>query len=244
MNPSSFHRHDVAGDPGFGRIAALLLGTGALGLVATSAFYALAGPDAALPGGAVDAAAGQAATAASAGWMRAAALAGMPSDVMLAVGALMLAAMKRGRGAGLAVAGWFAMAISGALFIVVDAMVGFVLPAMAARPGGDAGYAASRALFDVLFAFGAWTTAAGALAAAWSARWPEFRWRAAPWLMRAAGAMGLLASTAWLLGLPGERLIGPGIALTAVALLVLAVALYTDRTQVAGDWSRPVSGLA
>lgn len=244
MYPSSFHRHDVAGDPSFGRIAALLVGAGALGLVATSAFYALAGPAAALPGAALDASAARAASAASAGWMRAAALAGMPSDVLLAVGGLMLASMKHGRGAGVAVAGWLAMAIAGALFIVVDAMVGFVLPAMALRPGAEAGYAASRALFDVLFAIGAWTTGAGALAAGWSPRWPEFRWRAGLWLMRAAAAIGLMGSTAWLLGLPGERLIGPGIALTAVALLVLSAAIFTDRSQGAADWSRPVGELA
>lgn len=241
---SSFHRPDVAGDPHFGRIAALLLGVGAVGLIATSAFYVLAGPAAALPGGAPDPLAARSASAASAGWMRAAGLAGMPSDVLLAVAALMVAAMKRGRGAGLAVAGWLAMAIAGALFIVVDAMVAFVLPAMALHPGGEPGYAASRALFDVLFAIGAWVVGAGALAAAWSARWPEFRWRAARWLLRAAAAVGLLGSTAWLLGLPGAPLIGPGIALTAVALLVLSAALYTDRADRAGSWSRPVGGLA
>jgi hypothetical protein len=241
MSPASFHRHDVAGDPFFGRVAAVLLGAGALGVIATSALYALAGPAAALPGGALDASAARAASAASAGWMRAAGLVGMPSDVLLAVGGLMLAAMKQGRGAGVAVAGWLAMAIAGALFIVVDAMVAFVLPALALLQGGEAGYAASRALFDVLFAIGAWTTGAGALAAAWSPRWPEFRRRAVLWLMRAAALVGLAANTGWLLGLPVAPLIGPGIALVAVALLGVAVVLWQDG---ADNWSRPVAQMA
>jgi hypothetical protein len=228
MQPASFHRHDVAGDPSFERLAALLLGAGALGVIVTSVFYSLAGPAAALPGGSFDMAVARAASAASAGWMRAAGLAGMPSDVLLAVGALMMAAMKRGQGAGVAVAGWLTMAIAGALFIVVDAMVAFVLPAMAAMQGGESGYAATRALFDVLFAIGGWATAAGALAAAWSPQWPEFRSRAVLWLMRAAGGVGLVANTAWLLGLPGARWIGPGIALAAVALLALSVTLLRE----------------
>lgn len=228
MGTASFHRHDLAGDPAFERLAALLLGAGALGVIVTSAFYSLAGPAASLPGGAPDLATARAASAASAGWMRAAGLAGMPSDVLLAVGGLMMAAMKRGPGAGVAVAGWLAMAIAGALFIVVDAMVAFVLPAMAAMSGGESGYAAARALFDVLFAIGGWATGAGALAAAWSPHWPEFRWRTVLWLLRAAALVGLVANTAWLLGLPGARLIGPGVALAAVALLALSIALLRD----------------
>jgi hypothetical protein len=224
-------RH-AALDPHFDRVAATLLGAGALGLVATSVCYALAGPAAALPGGASSVDAARAATAEAAGWMRAAGLIGMPSDVLLAVGGLMLAMTRRGDGAGVAIAGWLAMAIAGALFIVVDAMVALVLPPAAQTI--DAGYAGVRALFDALFTIGAWTTGVGALAASWSARWPEFRWRAVLWVMRAAGVVGVLASSAHLLGLPGARLIGPGIALVALALLALATALYAG-SRPAGD---------
>ena len=223
MNPPA-PQFLAEGDPHFAHIAFALLGTGALGLIATSTFYALAGPQAALPGGASDIALARTATESAAGWMRAAGLAGMPSDVLLAVGAVMLASMKRGPGAGLAVAGWLAMALAGALFIVVDAMVALVLPPAALTPHGEAAYAAQRALFDALFTIGAWTAGLGALAAAWSSHWPEWRSRTALWLMRAAGAVGVLANTAHLLGLPGAELIGPGIALLAVALLVMAVA--------------------
>jgi hypothetical protein len=222
--------HHAADDPNFGRVAAALVGVGALGLIATSTFYALAGPQAALPGGAHDIEAARSATAAAAGWMRAAGLVGMPSDVLLVVGGVMIAMTKRGESAGLAIAGWLAMAIAGALFIIVDAMVAFVLPPAALFANGGAAYAGLRALFDVLFAIGAWTTGAGALAAAWSAHWPEYHWRIVLWLMRAAGVVGVLANTAYLLGLPGAALIGPGIALLAVALLALSISLHSRRS--------------
>jgi len=224
MSATTTDDREGAGDPRFGPIAAVLIGAGALGLIATSACYAVAGPQAALPGGAASVETARAATAAAAGWMRAAGLIGMPSDVMLVVGGLMVALMKRGSGAGLAIAGWLALAISGVLFIVVDAMVAMVLPAAAAH--GDAAYLGLRALFDVLFAIGGWTVGVGALAVAWSAQGPEVRWRAVLWLMRASGVLGVVANAAYLLGLPGSPLIGPGIALFAVAMLALAVSVF------------------
>ena len=221
-------RTDPADDPHFMRVAAALVGIGALGVVATSVCYALAGPEAALPGGASSVAAARAATATAAAWMRAAGLIGMPSDVLLAVGGVMMALSKRGEGAGLAIAGWLAMAVAGVLFIVVDAMVALVLPPAALAAGAsDAGYLGLRALFDALFTIGAWATGAGALAAAWSAHWPELRWPAVRWSMRAAGALGVLANSAYLLGLPSAPLIGPGIALIALALLGVALAVYS-----------------
>ena len=228
MNKPAPNGHHAADDPRFGRIAAALIGAGALGVIATSAFYALAGPPAALPGGAASIEEARAATVTAAGWMRMAGLVGMPSDVLLAVGGLMMVAMKRGEGAGVAIAGWLAMAIAGVLFIIVDAMVALVLPPAALLAHGEAAYAGLRALFDVLFAIGAWTTGAGALAAAWSAHWPEYRWRVVLWLMRSAGVVGVLANTAYLLGLPGSGLIGPGVALVAVALLALSGAVYSN----------------
>ena len=227
MDPSPFTAHEVVGDPQFGRVAAFLVGAGALGVIVTSGFYALAGPQAALPGGAGSVEAARAATVHAAPWMRAAGLTGMPSDVVLAIGALMLAAMKRGRGAGIAVAGWMALALAAALFVVVDAMVAFVLPAAASLTGGEAAYAGLRALFDVLFSIGAWTAGAGALAASWSAHGPEYRRRGVLWAMRLAGGVGLAANSAYLLGLPGATLIGPGVALVSVAALLLAIALFS-----------------
>lgn len=209
------------------RLGAWLLGAGALGLVATCVLYVLAGPVAALPGGAVTSAAAIAATPASAGWMRAAGLVGMPSDVVLAIGALLLAMHERRR-APLALAGWLALAIAGALFIAVDAMVSMVLPAVAAQAGAEAAYAGMRALFDTLFSIGAWTAGFGALAAAWRHDGVLFRWPAVGWGMRAAGVVALSASSMHLAGGPGAPLIGPGIALLALAALAAAVAYAVE----------------
>lgn len=220
---------DPAAD-GFTRLGALLLGTGAVGLVATCIFYVLAGPAAALPGGAADTTTAITATGRAAGWMRAAGLAGMPSDVLLAVGALLFAALERQRGSAVAVSGWLALAIASALFIAVDAMVAMVLPAAASFAGGEAAYAGLRALFDVLFTIGAATAGAGALAAAAPAGGRLFARPAARWLMRAAGAVCLLASVAQFVGLAaGARFIGPGIALLALAALAAAYAASRSR---------------
>jgi len=204
-------------------LGARLLLVGALGVIATCLGYALAGPPAALPGGAPDMAAALTATPAAAGWMRAAGLAGMPSDVLAAVGALLLAAHEYRRGAALATAGWLALGVASALFIVVDAIVALVLPAAAVR-AGLAGYAGLRLLFDALFTIGAWTAGLGALAAAWQRGGLLWRFAWAGWLMRAAGVLGLGASTGHLAGLPGvAALIGPGIAVLAVALVGAAL---------------------
>jgi hypothetical protein len=208
------------------RLAAALIVLGAVGVIATSAFYAASGPEAALPGGAPSVAAARAATVAVTALMRAAGLCGMPSDVFLAVGALLFAATRRGSAAPVAIAGWLAMAVSGVVFIVVDAMVSFVLPSAAVFPDGAATYAAVRSLFDILFAIGTWTFGAGALAAAWSPDRPEVRWPAVLWVMRVAGVAGLAAGSAYMLGLPGSPLLGPGVVLGAVALLLLGASAY------------------
>ena len=152
--------------------------------------------------------------------MRAAGLFGMPSDVLLALGAFLLASREFGRQRPLALAGWIALAIASVLFIVVDAMVAMVLPLAVAEP---ASYPAVRMLFDVLFAIGAWTAGGGALAVAWQAD-SLLRWPAAAWGMRAAGAIGLAASSAHLLGIVGAQLIGPGIAVLALSALAVSIA--------------------
>jgi len=218
MDASPAASHSDA--PRFERLAAILVGIGALGVIVTSGFYVLSGPQASLPGGAATMELARSMTARSAATMRAASLFGMPSDVILTVGGLMFAAAKRRDGAALAFAGWLAMSISGVIFTIVDAMVGHVLPVAAAA--GDAAYVGARALFDVLFAIGGWAFGLGALAAGWSARQPEYRWAVVPWLMRIAGALGVAANTGYLLGLPGAALIGPAVALGAVSLLAVA----------------------
>ncbi|MFO0682092.1 MAG: hypothetical protein U0234_08575 [Sandaracinus sp.] len=208
------------------RLAAWLLGLGSLGLLATCAFYALAGPLAALPGGATDTAAAIAATPAAAPWMRAAGTIGMISDVLLAVGASLYATVAHAQGRAAALAGWLALALASASFVVVDAMVAYVLPVVA-EPASTS-YVAVRALFDVLFAAGAWTASGGALAAAWRRDGEIFRRPLVGWALRGAGGLGLAASTAYFAALPGVPLLGPSIALLALATLAVALVVGTS----------------
>jgi hypothetical protein len=209
-----------------GKLAARLFGAGSIGLLFTCIFYVLAGPLAALPGGATSTAAAIAATRSAAGWMRAAGLFGMPSDVLLAVGAFLFAAHGCHRKTELALAGWITFGIAAALFIVVDAMVSMVLPVAASS---DSSYAGTRALFDVLFTIGSWTAGAGALAVAWRRTDALFRWPVVGWGMRTAGAICFAAATAHLSGWPGARLIGPGIALLALAGIGVAMSCLLYR---------------
>ncbi len=204
------------------RVALLLLGTGAAGILVTSACYVVAGPVAALPGGTVDFEAARIATAQVGGWMRAAGIAGLPSDALFAVGAAMMGSLRRGPDAGMAVAGWWGMALAGALFVLVDAMVGWVLPAAAGH--GAAAYSAVRALFDALFVIGGWTGGIGALGIAWTCRGPEFHGSGSlRWTTRAGGMLGLLANSAWLLGWPLPQLTGLAIGVGTAAMLALSV---------------------
>ncbi|NZA00824.1 hypothetical protein H0I39_01770 [Ottowia beijingensis] len=88
------------------RAAAWLLGLGAAGVLATCVSYVLAGAPAALPGGAPDFESVRAATAAAAGWMRAAGSFGMPGDVLLVAGCVLLAGAARRAGTAAGAVGW------------------------------------------------------------------------------------------------------------------------------------------
>ncbi len=114
------------------RAAAWLLGLGAAGVLCTCISYVMADAPAALPGGAPDFESGRAATAAAAGWMRSAGSFGMPGDVLLVAGSLLLADARRRAGSAAGAVGWGLLALSCLLFILVDALVGFVLPPVAA----------------------------------------------------------------------------------------------------------------
>lgn len=212
-------------ESGAARTAGTLLALGALGLAATCVFYVLAGPAAALPGGAAQVGAAVAATPAASAWMRAASLAGMPSDVLLAVACGLYAAIERSGGRPAAASGWAGLAVSGAVFVVVDAMVGSALPAAVAA--GEPGYEPWRALFDGLFAFGAAAAGAGALAIAWAGRL-GFRWPAARWVMGGAGGVCLTASIGHFAGWPTSPAIGPGIAMLAMGAIISAWATLDD----------------
>ncbi|MBP7532128.1 MAG: hypothetical protein KA775_09935 [Ottowia sp.] len=206
------------------RAAAWLLGLGAAGVLATCVSYVLAGAPAALPGGAPDFDTGRDATAAAAGWMRAAGSFGMPGDVLLVAGCVLLAGAARRAGTAAGAVGWGLLALSCALFILVDALVGFVLPPVAAS-GDSAAYVVARSSFDVLFNIGGWTLGLGALLAALAPPGRALAWRPLRGLMGLAGVLGLAVNTSFLLGGPGAPLIGPAVVLTALALLGAGLAL-------------------
>lgn len=193
---------------------ARLFGLGALGLILTCVCYVLAGPVAALPGGASTMAEAIAATRANTDWMRAAGLSGMIFDVFLTVGAALLAAAEFRRDRAQAMAGWLAMSVACALFILIDAIVAFALP-LAAQEGAAVAYPALRSLFDGLFAIGAMAAGAGALAAASPGSLLATH-RFAGWPLRIAGLVALGGGATHFLGHPAPQPIGLGITLLAL----------------------------
>lgn len=196
------------------RLAYGLLLAGALMVLVTCAAYLLAGPVAAMPAGAASFEVGRAATASAAGWMLLASWVGMPADIVLAVAGLMLA--QRREQAAQATAGWYALAIVGLVFLVVDTMVGQVLPPLASGSAeGAAGYAAARALFDALFHLGTFAGGLSGLALAWA---PAGRPRGWGPLMGLAGTLGVMAGAAGLLGWGLPHATGAAVTLLVVAL--------------------------
>ena len=153
-------------ESGADRLAHGLLVAGALSVLVTCVAYLMAGPVAAMPAGATSMEAARSATAPAAGWMLLASWAGMPGDALLAVAGLMLA-QRRGQ-APQAAAGWNGLVLVGGIFLLVDTMVGQVLPALAQGPAATAlpAYAAARTLFDALFHLGTFIGGLSALALA------------------------------------------------------------------------------
>jgi len=197
------------------RFAYGLLLVGALMVLVTCVGYVLAGPVAAMPAGAASFDAARAATPAATGWMLLASWAGVPGDVVLAVAGLMLA--QRRDQPPQVTAGWYALAVVGLVFLVVDTMVGQVLPPLAA--GGTeaaAAYAGARTLFDALFHMGTFVGGLSGLALAWA---PSGRPRGWGPLMGLSGMLGVTAGAAGLIGWGLPHATGG-----AVTLLVLALA--------------------
>jgi uncharacterized membrane protein len=159
--------------------------------------------------------AARASTAQATGWMLLASWAGMPGDALLAVAGLMLA-QRRGQPPQ-AAAGWNGLALVGGIFLLVDTMVGQVLPALATGPAGTAlpAYAAARTLFDALFHLGTFFGGLSALALAWV---PGGRPRVWGPLMGAGGVLGVVAGGAGLLGWGWPPLTGAAVTLLVVAL--------------------------
>ena len=204
--------------------AALALGS--LGVTATSVLYALSPPAAALPAQPFDQASALAGAVAGARTLFAAGTVGIFSDIVFAVGVLLvvLELARRGRG-GLAVAGWIAILLSVVVFTFVDAIVGYVLGPVAAMADGASAFAGFKRLFDVLFLLGTTAFGAGAMLALTN----EIR-SSAPivnkpvaWAGAMTGLAAVLAAGACLAGFPLEQGVGISIGLGSVIFAAIGV---------------------
>jgi hypothetical protein len=138
---------------------------GSLGVAVTSVLYALSPPAAALPAQPFDHVLALAGAVAGARTMFGAGTVGIFSDIVMAVGALLVASELARRGRGIAVAGWIAILLSIVVFTFVDAIVGYVLGPVAAMSDGTAAFTGFKRLFDVLFLLGTTAFGAGAMLA-------------------------------------------------------------------------------
>jgi hypothetical protein len=145
------------------RAGGLVLALGAAGVVATSAFYGISPPAAAMPVVPADFAAALAGSIRGAATMHLAGLIGVFGDVLVSGAGLLLGQIAASRGRGLAAMGWFLIAVSTVLFAVVDSIVGFVLTPAAHQAA--AAFPAFKMLFDALFLLGTATFGLGAMLA-------------------------------------------------------------------------------
>jgi hypothetical protein len=211
--------------PSLIRPAGVALALGATGVVATCVFYALSPPHAAMPMAPLDPEAALAGAVRGRVTMYWAGLAGVPADVAVTAAGLLLGMVEAARGRGLAAMGWLLIAVSTVLFAIVDSLVGFVLPPLAAA--GDPGFLAAKHLFDVLFLAGTATFGAGAVLAllthlAGAGAIP--RALTLPALL--AGLVALAGGMAGLLGASvNPHLLGVGIAGGAILFALIGASL-------------------
>ena len=206
---------------------------GSLGVAATSVLYALSPPAAALPAQPFDHALALAGAVAGARTMFGAGTIGIFSDIVMAVGALLVASELARRGRGIAVAGWIAILLSIVVFTFVDAIVGYVLGPVAAMSDGTAAFTGFKRLFDVLFLLGTTAFGAGAMLALTS----EMR-SAAPIMSKPvalagalAGLAGVLTAAACFAGFPLEQGVGISIGLGSAVFVAIGVQVMLKSQQ-------------
>lgn len=198
---------------------------GSLCVVVTSVLYALSPPAAALPTQPFDLASALAGAVAGGRTLSAAGTIGIFSDIVMAVGALLVGVDHARRGRALAAAGWSAILLSIVVFIFVDAIAGYVLVPTAAMGEGAAAFAASKHLFDVLFLLGTLAFGAGAvlaLMADMQCMVPLVsRYVASVGVL--AGLLGVLAAAACFIGFPLQQGAGISIGLGAAVFTAIGV---------------------
>jgi hypothetical protein len=198
---------------------------GALGVTVTSVLYALSPPAAALPAQPFDHALALAGAVAGARTMFEAGTVGIFSDIVMAVGALLVASELARRGRAIAVAGWIAILLSIVVFTFVDAIVGYVLGPVAPMKDGAAAFAGFKRLFDVLFLLGTTAFGAGAMLALTN----DMR-SVAPMVSKpvaltgvVTGLAGVLAAAACFAGYPLELAVGISVGLGSAVFVVIGV---------------------
>jgi hypothetical protein len=201
------------------------LALGALGVTVTSVLYALSPPAAALPAQPFNQTLALAGAVAGARTMLAAGTVGVFSDIVMAVGALLVALELARRGRGLAAAGWIAILLSIIVFTLVDAIVGFVLSPVAAMKDGAGAFAGFKLLFDVLFLVGTTAFGAGAMLALTNEMRAPVLLASKPVVLAGAltGLVGALAASTCFAGLPLEQGVGISIGLGSAVFAVIGV---------------------
>ena len=206
---------------------------GSLGVTATSVLYALSPPAAALPAQPFDHALAQAGAVAGARTMFGAGTVGIFSDIVMAVGALLVAFELARRGRGIAVAGWIAILLSIIVFTFVDAIVGYVLGPVAAMRDGAAAFAGFKRLFDVLFLLGTTAFGAGAMLALTSEMRSATPMANKPVALAGAliGLAGVLTAGACFAGFPLEQGVGISIGLGSAVFVAIGVQVMLKSQQ-------------
>ena len=196
---------------------------GSFGVTVTSVLYALSPPAAALPAQPFDQALALAGAVAGARSMFAAGTVGIFSDIVMAVGALLVALELARRGRSLAVAGWIAILLSIVVFTLVDAIVGYVLGPVASLKDGAAAFTAFKRLFDVLFLLGTIAFGAGAMLALTNEMRSAVPIVSKPVALAGAltGMAGVLAAAACLAGFPLEQAVGISIGLGSAVFVAI-----------------------
>ncbi len=220
------------------RVSSLTVGgaavaLGSLGVTAASLLYALSPPAAALPAQPFDDALALTGAVAGARTMFEAGTVGIFSDIVMAVGALLVASELARRGRGIAAAGWIAILLSVVVFTFVDAIVGYVLGPVAAMKDAAAAFTGFKRLFDVLFLLGTTAFGAGATLALTNEMRSAVPMASRPVALAGAltGLAGVLAAAACFAGFPLEQGVGISIGLGAAVFVAIGVQIMLKSQQ-------------
>jgi hypothetical protein len=212
-------------NPGVLTAGGAALAFGSIGVTVTSVLYALSPPAAALPAYPLELALAGARSGAST--LHAAGTVGIFSDIVMAVGVLLVAFELVQRERAIAAAGWIAMFLSIVVFTFVDALGGYVLTPLAGLNDGASVFVGFKRLFDALFLLGTVAFGGGAMVALAD----EMR-ASAPAVSRPLSVIGTLvglaavfAAAACFVGLPFGQGVGISIGLGSVLFAAVGVQL-------------------